>query len=316
MADCFYAPDLPLVTIGIPVYNGGLYLRASLNCLLEQDYPRLEIIIADNASTDETEAIATEFANTYPFIIYHRHPENIGAPANFMCLTQKARGKYFMWASTHDLWSPGLISRAVEAMEADSNVVLSYAMPYWIIPSGKKIPLETTLHDTRSVSKLTGFTLVLWGLTACPQFYGVHRLDVIKRLKPFRKVFGPDNLFLAELACKGSFALLTNEKFYMRQIADFNDWYAYFRKLKMQLTRHSPRELYHEFILAHLKLVNEEFSRPTEKLALFFIVWYCMLSKYYWIPEIIQGAYEGQLRASGSANNQTIVSQQAKAETG
>jgi glycosyltransferase involved in cell wall biosynthesis len=299
---CFIAPDLPLVSIGVPVYNGGQHLRSTLNCLLEQDYPRLEVLIADNGSTDDTAEIATEFARIYPFMHYYRHAENIGAPANFMSLVHKANGKYFMWASTHDRWSSGIISRAVDAMEADKTIVLSYAVPYWITTAGEEIPIETTLVDTRTSSKVTRFVVLLWGLTACPHFYGVHRIDVLKRMKPFRKMFGPDNLLLAELACKGSFAVLAGEKFYMRQLGDFNDWCSYFRKLHITLSAKSHNELYWEFINTHLKLVIEEFPNWKERLPLLGIVLFCMFTKYRWVPQTIKDAHDKQPCVSPSVS--------------
>src|SRR5918993_5298269 len=54
--------DTPLVSIGVPVYNGERFLARTLQSLLAQTYTNLEIIICDNASTDGTEAICREFA--------------------------------------------------------------------------------------------------------------------------------------------------------------------------------------------------------------------------------------------------------------
>ena len=52
----------PLVSIGMPVYNGERYVDEALRSLLAQDYPNLEIVVSDNASTDQT-AEAAVFAN-------------------------------------------------------------------------------------------------------------------------------------------------------------------------------------------------------------------------------------------------------------
>ena len=71
--------DLPLVSIGVPVYNGENYLRQALESITNQTYRNLEILIADNASTDGTEAICREFAARDERIRYHRHPTNLGA---------------------------------------------------------------------------------------------------------------------------------------------------------------------------------------------------------------------------------------------
>lgn len=287
--------DLPLVTVGVPVFNGEQYLPITLNCLLEQDYPNLEIVISDNASTDKTGDIAQEYAGLYPHLSYCRHSENKGSAVNFTSLIERAQGKYFMWAATHDKWSPGLISKAVQAMEANPEVVLSYAVPYWIRPDGETGPIETTLLDLRSSNKITRFVLTMWGLTACPHIYGVHRLSVLKELMPWRKMFGPDTHMLAKLACLGPFALLAEEKFYMRQCGDFNDWDSYFRKLEIPLVEDSAKSLYEDFICQHLKLVDEEFSNVFEKWALYVVTQLCMRRKYDWVPSVIQQARERRL---------------------
>ena len=54
----------PLVTVGVPVYNGEKGIRRALDMLLKQDYPNFEIMISDNASTDETSDICQSLAHS------------------------------------------------------------------------------------------------------------------------------------------------------------------------------------------------------------------------------------------------------------
>src|SRR5947209_4299427 len=49
-----HSPHRPLVTIGLPVYNGASRLSGALRALRDQDYPNLEILVSDNASSDAT----------------------------------------------------------------------------------------------------------------------------------------------------------------------------------------------------------------------------------------------------------------------
>ena len=53
----------PLVSIGMPVYNGSRYIREALDSLLAQSYPEFELQISDNASSDETPDICTPLAS-------------------------------------------------------------------------------------------------------------------------------------------------------------------------------------------------------------------------------------------------------------
>jgi glycosyltransferase involved in cell wall biosynthesis len=93
-------PKEPLVSIGMPVYNGENFLRLALSSLLAQDYPHFELIISDNASDDGTEEICREYQAHDRRIRYLRHRENRGSPWNFAFV---ARGDYFMWAAHDDL---------------------------------------------------------------------------------------------------------------------------------------------------------------------------------------------------------------------
>ena len=63
---------LPLVSIGVPIYNEERFLEESLVSLCSQDYSNLEIIISDNASIDGTSEICREFANRDPRIRHSR----------------------------------------------------------------------------------------------------------------------------------------------------------------------------------------------------------------------------------------------------
>ena len=68
----------PKVTIGMPVYNGEKFLCNTLDCLLAQSYTNLELIISDDASTDSTSKICTEYAAKDSRIKYIRHTKNLG----------------------------------------------------------------------------------------------------------------------------------------------------------------------------------------------------------------------------------------------
>lgn len=62
----------PLVTIGIPAFNSARHVRRSIESLVGQDYPNLQIVISDDGSTDETASICDEMAMTDPRIEVHR----------------------------------------------------------------------------------------------------------------------------------------------------------------------------------------------------------------------------------------------------
>ncbi|MEM4134638.1 MAG: glycosyltransferase, partial [Candidatus Micrarchaeia archaeon] len=73
----------PLVSIGMPVYNGERFIRQALDSLLAQDYENFELIISDNASEDKTPEICLEYAARDKRIRYYRNEKNMGAAWNF-----------------------------------------------------------------------------------------------------------------------------------------------------------------------------------------------------------------------------------------
>lgn len=93
----------PVVTIGMPVYNGETFIREALDSLLAQTFTDFELIISDNASTDGTDASCRKYAERDSRIRYIRQAENRGAVANFQFVLDEAVGKYFMWAAADDM---------------------------------------------------------------------------------------------------------------------------------------------------------------------------------------------------------------------
>lgn len=98
-----------LVTIGIPTYNrGDERLRRVLDAACEQNWNNLEILVSDNASTDNTEALMHSVSD--PRVRYIRQQKNIGANANFNYLLQEAKGEWFLLFHDDDLIDPDFVS--------------------------------------------------------------------------------------------------------------------------------------------------------------------------------------------------------------
>ncbi len=115
-----------LLSIGMPVFNGENYIHQALDSLLEQDFSEFELIISDNASTDNTELICRKYAKKHPQISYHRNSENIGAYENFSVVFKLCSGKYFMWAAHDDIWEPTFISTLINALEKYPEYILAF----------------------------------------------------------------------------------------------------------------------------------------------------------------------------------------------
>jgi len=101
----------PLVSVGMPVFNGEGTVRRALESILAQSHVNLEIIINDDASTDGTDEICRSVAAMDSRMHYSRNLTNTGVFANTRRVLALASGDYFMWAAQDDLWLPTFVER-------------------------------------------------------------------------------------------------------------------------------------------------------------------------------------------------------------
>lgn len=115
----------PLVTIGIPTYNNAAYLAEAVQSALAQDYPNIEIIVLDDASTDDTaERLASLSAN--PAVHCYRNETNLGRVATYRkCLYELAKGDWYLNLDGDDyLTDPFYLSRAIGWIRQYNDVVM------------------------------------------------------------------------------------------------------------------------------------------------------------------------------------------------
>ncbi len=123
----------PLLTIAIPTYNRAGYLKELLSVLADQlrDEPRVELIISDNASPDETPSVVQDFVVRGLRVRYIRNAQNIGPDANFLQCFEQARGKYVWLFSDDDLIIPGGLAKILSYCgTAEYDLIWVSAYPF------------------------------------------------------------------------------------------------------------------------------------------------------------------------------------------
>jgi glycosyltransferase involved in cell wall biosynthesis len=128
-----------LVSIIVATYNGEKYLTAQLESLLLQTYNDFEIIICDDASTDNTVKIIKAFAAKHKNVSYEIQENNIGVNNNFAVGFLKARGSFIAIADQDDIWKPEKIEQLMMLFNSD-NIVLAHSVS--AIFKDKNLPIH------------------------------------------------------------------------------------------------------------------------------------------------------------------------------
>jgi len=142
---------LPKVNVIIAAYNMKDYLKEAVDSVLRQDYPNLEVIVADDCSTDSTEEMMKQYEGN-PKVKYIRNEVNLGSRMNSQKLLHEyADGKYILGINHDDyLTKDDYIGRAVTFLEENSNVSLVFAnLNILHVSSGEVYPV------TKDIPKIT-----------------------------------------------------------------------------------------------------------------------------------------------------------------
>jgi len=277
----------PLVSIGMPLYNEQRFLRQALDSLLAQDFQDFELVISDNASQDATREICLDYAASDARIRYACKATNCGAVENFNAVFRASSGKYFLWASGHDLWHPSYLSRCLEVLEYDPHVVLCYSQVGVIGARGEPLEVVTEGIDTRGLDAFQRFRATLWGLVRIPYsdpIYGLIRSEALRATGLFRNVWGTDNLILVELSLAGAMAQV-RERLYFRRLnrnreTDVEAWTErYLEALAPQNRAKRLKLSYSRMCFGYMGVVQRSPLTARQKLRLFGEVWCSVLRK-------------------------------------
>jgi glycosyltransferase involved in cell wall biosynthesis len=112
----------PLVSIVIPCYNQGHYLRQAIESVLSQDYPRIELIVLDDGSTDDTQTVLATYAGRFH---YESHA-NMGQAWTLNKGWRISKGEILSYLAADDFLLPGAVTKSVGKLIATPEIVLTY----------------------------------------------------------------------------------------------------------------------------------------------------------------------------------------------
>jgi len=215
---------VPKVSIAVPVYNCEKYVAQSLESLLGQTYGDFELVISDNASTDNTEDICRRFAALDKRVRYVRRTENIGGPGNFRYVFSLCSGQYHKWSTADDYWHPRFLEEAVAVLDRQPDVVLCYPKTQLVDARGEKLSeYEDNLHLMQDQARLR-FLELYRRIGLCQAHLGLLRRDAMQRTRLIWTHQASDVDFLGEMALLGKFYLLPDILFFRRFHPTSSSW--------------------------------------------------------------------------------------------
>ncbi len=214
-------PDTrPVISIGMPVYNGEAHLAAALDSLLAQSFRQFEIIISDNCSSDATPRIVAQYAARDARIRCIRQTENIGGLPNFRFVLEAAKCEFFMWAAYDDWHDRDYLAALHGALSADSELqmaaprIVRVRMDGGIAGISEMPPLRKVMRIRRVIAMLSA--------SAGGMFYGLYRLDAIRAAferaeRDFPYVWAADHLTMLPFFINGRAIGVPQTSFYNRE---------------------------------------------------------------------------------------------------
>jgi glycosyltransferase involved in cell wall biosynthesis len=115
---------MPAVSVCIPSYNYGRYLRRALESVLAQTWRDFEVIVVDNCSADDTVEVVKAVAREFPELRYERNETPVGMAENFNRALALATGRYVKILCADDWLAPDALRMSVEAMAQYSEAAM------------------------------------------------------------------------------------------------------------------------------------------------------------------------------------------------
>jgi glycosyltransferase involved in cell wall biosynthesis len=209
----------PRVSIGMPVCNGQRFIRQAIDSLLAQTFTDFELIISDNASTDQTERICQEYVAADPRVRYLCQPTNVGPANNYNQCFELSRGEYFRWHAHDDVCEPDHLARCVEALDREAGAVLAFPATTIIDEAGQPIE-QYSFHlrtdSARVVERFAELVLVNHRKHRAVEIFGLMRASAMRRT-PLQGVYARgDSVMLVRMALLGRFIELPQRLFLSR----------------------------------------------------------------------------------------------------
>lgn len=199
----------PAVSIAIPTYNRATTLERALRSALEQTHTDLEVLVSDNASTDDTAALLERVAAVDPRVRVVRHATNRGMVANIAAAASLARGDHVMLLADDDWLAPRCVEAALGALRARPGAAGAVAGVTYVRDGTPVATGGLRAIDARDgARRVREYFACVGADRGNTWIYALMPRAVVAALSPPRNVLGFDWLRVAEAAFLGPIALV------------------------------------------------------------------------------------------------------------
>ncbi len=211
------------VSVIMPNYNHAPYLKERMESILAQDYPEFEVIMLDDASSDESVSVLSAYENHPKVKAFLRSQTNSGNPfVQWQRGLKEATGDYVWIAESDDMAEPTLLSRLVEAIES-KHATLAFCHSRWIDGEGNTIERSRDPRWNRDFS-MVGDTFVrrylLGYCTICNASAVVFKREAAMQVDMYQVqqfTASGDRLFWIQMAMQGRVAYVADSLNHFRQ---------------------------------------------------------------------------------------------------
>jgi hypothetical protein len=214
----------PRTVLGMTLYNNASHLREATDSILAQTHGDFVLLMLDDGSSDDGEAIARDYERRDGRVRYFRHQQRQGMVPTWREVVEIARreypgAEYFAWVSDHDRWDPRWLARMLEELDAHSDAVLAYPETLRIDGYGALVDKEPRVFDTSGVVEARErWRRFCWnGFGSGDMVYGLMRVRALVASGIFRPVLNPDRLLIAELSRQGEIRQVQAPLWFRRQ---------------------------------------------------------------------------------------------------
>jgi len=212
---------LPLVSIGMPVWNGEAFLNQAIESLLSQDYKNIELIVLDNLSTDKTSEICKKFSlqdSRVQYVLDTQHRDVIGA---FNKIASLVKGNYFMVGNDDDVYEPSYISTLMKILLENPDIGLVYSGCNSILTDGTIRASIWKWMLTKEGSKFSNFIKFFFKRNPIPICFGIIKTEVHKDgltyfIRPDSWGFNHDNLYILRILSQVKVHSISDKLFFYR----------------------------------------------------------------------------------------------------